>query len=119
MRVLVSWTVEKEVFKIFSSLKLQEVLFTKISEQTHNIIYIKRPYIKIKLRIFSSSLRIVARYFPEEDLLILLFVLKKTDKNFWENIYWDKDTELRVIQRNERINSDIKKSNYKLYPSWK
>jgi len=82
MKVLVSATVEKEVYKIFSSHKLQELLFLKISEQKHNIIYIKRPYLKIKMKIFSSSLRIIARYFYEKDLLVIIFVLKKTDKNF-------------------------------------
>ena len=112
MKILICDIVQKELTKIFSSAKAQELFLDKLKLTSPEAIYLKRPYVKIKVRLFSSSLRIIANYSKRHNILVLLFVFKKSDKTFGDNVFWNKAYEQKIIKRNENINVEIKSKSY-------
>lgn len=82
MRILVSDTLKKDIEKLFHSENILSIFLAKISKVNPEKIYLKRPYVKIKITIFSYTLRVIARYIPENSLLIPLFILEKKNKRF-------------------------------------
>lgn len=115
MKILVSYTTEKELNKIINSDNAKIVFFNKLKNINPELIYLKRPYVKIKVSLFNIAFRIIWKFKKINWILVLIFVLKKVDKNFWENIIWNKRLENRIDFKLGKINEDIEKWNYKLY----
>jgi len=115
MKILVSNILSKELSKFFQSDKTLNIFLNKLKRQKPELIYLKRPYVKIKVSLFDISFRIIAKYDKNNDILVLIFVKNKTNKTFWENIFWNKDLEEKINFRIEKISDDIENNNYKLY----
>ena len=115
MKILVSETLEKDLNKIFNWENAKIIFLNKLKEINPELIYLKRPYVKIKVSLFNISFRIIWKFQIINWILVLIFVLKKIDKTFWENIIWNKTFESKIDIRLLKINQDIEKWSYKLY----
>lgn len=115
MQILLTETLEKDLSKIFSWDNAKIIFLNRLKEINPELIYLKRPYVKIKVSLFSISFRIIWKFQIINWILVLIFVLKKVDKTFWENIIWNKKLESKIDIRLSKINQDIENWNYKLY----
>lgn len=75
----------------------------------------KRLYLKIEVSLFDVSFRIITKYNIKNDILIVIFIQNKTNKNFWENILWDSTLEKKINNRIYKISDDIENNDYKIY----
>jgi hypothetical protein len=78
------------------------------------LIYLKRPFLKVKFNIENISIRLVWKYIENRFLLFPIFIYKKTDKKNWYNIVW-KDIELKVLERIKKIDLDLNNWNFEIY----
>lgn len=53
MKILLSETLEKDLNKIFSWENAKIIFLNKLKEINLELIYLKRPYVKIKVSLFS------------------------------------------------------------------
>jgi len=74
-------------------------------------LYLKRPYIKIKVKLCNKWLRIVARYDEKSDNLLIVLVYNKSDKQYWYNLTWDKVKNL-IILKLRKIEKEIIAGDY-------
>lgn len=115
MKIILPQIVEKELFKILISDKSIESLIKKIKTQDIEKIYLKRPFVKIKVSFFWLVLRIIWEYRKIDWVLVLILIFKKTDKKYWNNLVWSKEIENKIINLLPKIWEDMKNNNYKIY----
>ncbi len=115
MKIIISNIVSKELSIFFKSDKTLNIFLDKLKNQNSKFLYLKRPYIKIKVSLFDISFRIIAKIDKNNQLLVLVFIKNKTNKLFWENIFWNKWLEQKINIRLNKISDDIELWNYKLY----
>jgi len=115
MEVLVTKSIEKELYKILSSQKSIDFFINKLKKKNIENIYIKRPFVKIKVSVFWLALRIIGEYRKVEWRLVLILIVKKADKTYWSNLTWSKEIEHKVISILPKLSQDIKNLHYKIY----
>lgn len=59
MNILVATGVGKELTKLFKSEKVISIFLEKLKHINPELIYLKRPYVKIKVSLFSTTFRII------------------------------------------------------------
>ena len=115
MKILLPKIVEKDLLKLVLSKKSILILMEKIKKQNIEEIYLKRPFVKIKISIFWLTLRIIWEYRKMSWNLVLVLIIKKTNKKYWENLIWSKEIENKVINILPKISDDIKNNKYIIY----
>ena len=115
MKILLTQTVEKELIKTFSSQKSVDFFIKKIKENNQDTIYIQRPFVKIKVGVFWLSLRVVWEYRKVWGQLVIILIIKKSDKRYWNNLLWSKEIKQKVCWTLWKIAKDISLNNYKIY----
>ena len=115
MKIILPKTVEKDLFKILVSDKSIEWIINKIKTQDIEKIYLKRPFVKIKVSFFWLTLRIIWEYKKNNWILVLILIFKKTDKKYWDNLIWSKEIENKIINILPKIWEDMKNNNFKVY----
>ena len=114
MKIIITKTFLKDYEKILNKNKLEKVI-SKIKQKLElDLIYLKRPFLKIKFNIDNISIRLVWKYIENRFLLFPIFIYKKTDKNNWYNIVW-KDIELKILDRMIKLDLDLNNWNFKIY----
>ena len=114
MKIIITKTFLKDYEKILNKNKLEKVI-SKIKQKLElDLIYLKRPFLKIKFNIDNISVRLVWKYIENRFLLFPIFIYKKTDKNNWYNIVW-KEIELKVLDRMIKLDLDLNNWNFKIY----
>jgi len=114
MKIIITKTFLKDYEKI---LKKDNLFFVieKIKQKLSNkLIYLKRPFVKIKFNIKNISIRLVWKYIEDRFLLFPIFIYKKTNKKDWFNITWEK-TENKILDRMKKINLDLEKWDYEVF----
>ncbi len=115
MEILITHCVEKEFKKVLHSQKSVNFFIRKIKQTDIEELYLKRPFVKIKVSIFWLALRVVWEYRKIEWRLVLILILKKSDKHYWYNLTWSKEIEHKVISMLPKISTDLKNLHYKIY----
>lgn len=115
MRILISKTVEKDIYKVFSSQNSINLLVKKVKAINIENIYLKRPFVKIKVSILSINFRIIWEFKKLNWILTLILLFKKSNKKYWTNLVWSDDIEKLVLNKLENIQKDIINWDYKLY----
>ena len=111
MKIVISKTVLKELNSICNDV---DWFVKKIKRGFVGYkIYLKRPYVKIKINLCNKGLRIVARYDDESDFLLIIFVFEKKDKIYGENLIWDTISD-RILIRLRKIEEELRKGDYKI-----
>ena len=114
MKIIITKTFLKDYEKVLNKNKLEKVI-SKIKQKLElDLIYLKRPFLKIKFNIDNISIRLVWKYIENRFLLFPIFIYKKTDKNNWYNIVW-KDIELKILDRMIKLDLDLNNWNFKIY----
>jgi hypothetical protein len=114
MRVFISDTFKKKYKKVVqNNFTLQFFVNKLIDSNQIWKIYLKRPYWKLKLKIWNIHLRGVYRYIEDKIVIIPILLNKKSDKKLWNNIIW-KDFEKEILFEMSKINRDIEKWNYEI-----
>ena len=114
MKVIITKTFEKFLSKYFSNyyIKLQD-LSNELIKSFKNEIYLKRPIIKFKIRLNKLSYRVV--WIIKEDKIVPILIFLKKDKNFWENLIWNKELEILINHYSIKMWIDFKKWNLKYF----
>jgi hypothetical protein len=60
-------------------------------------------------------LRIVWEYRKIDWILVLILILKKTDKKYWNNLVWSKEVEDKIWTLLPKILKNLEDNNYKVY----
>ena len=115
MKILLSKSIEKDFLKIIISKKSLKFLIEKIKKQNIESIYLKRPFVKIKISIFWLTLRIIGEYRKINWILILILIFKKNCKKNWENIFWSKDIDKKIKNTLKKISKDIQNKDFDIY----
>ena len=113
--ILITKSIKKELDWIFTSNKSINLLIKKLKSQEICNIYLKRPFVKIKISIFSNVLRLIWEYRKINWILVLILIFKKSDKKYWDNTIWSKDIENLVINKLSKISQEIKENEYNMY----
>jgi hypothetical protein len=58
-KILITESVQKKLISIFKSQKIIDILIKKIKLVNIEDIYLKRPFVKIKVSIFNDTFRII------------------------------------------------------------
>lgn len=115
MKIILPKTAEKDLFKMLISDKSIEELIEKIKLQNIEKIYLKRPFVKIKVSFFWLTFRIIWEYKKIDWFLVLILFFKKTNKKYWNNLIWSKEIESKIINILPKIWDDLEKNNFKIY----
>ena len=114
MEVKITKTFEKFISKHFSNYFIDlEDFSIELKKSFLSEIYLKRPIMKFKIKINSVSYRVVWLVKNEKIVPILIFL--KKDKNFWENLIWNKELEILINHYSSKIKLDIYNKNYKIF----
>jgi len=114
-KILISETVKNELLSIFKSQKIIDILINKIKNKNIENIYLKRPFVKIKVSIFNDTFRIVWEYRKIKWTLVFILIFKKSNKKYWNNLTWSKEIENLTINMLSKIKEDILNKTYKIY----
>jgi len=114
LKVFISETFKKKYDKIVQNNFSMQYFVNKLidSNQIWKI-YLKRPYWKLKIKIWNIHLRWVYRYIEDKIVIIPVLLNKKSDKKLWNNISW-KDFEKEILSEMSKINIDIENWNYEI-----
>lgn len=115
MKVLISKTVKKDISKIFSSKNSIHLLVKKIKNTNIENIYLKRPFVKIKISFLWINFRIIWEFKKINWILVFILLLKKSNKKYWDNLIWSDDIEKLILNRLESIQKDILNWEYEFY----
>ena len=118
MKILITDSVKSDLLSIIKSENSKKKFLLKIKEKINwnwwKNIFLKRPFIKIKVNFLNITFRIVAENNLENNLVILMLFFKKSDKNFWENLVWNPELEKKIKSRMVQIQSDLLSDRYEL-----
>jgi len=112
MKIILTDSTKKNFLKICNELdllikKIKSVLFKKG-------IYIKRPYLKIKINLCNKALRLVWKYEKDIWIFLLIVILEKKNKNLWENIRWDTINKT-ILLNMQKIEKELNDWKYKVF----
>ncbi len=114
MKIIITKTFLKDYKKICKNLDIE--IFTKniLSIQNLEKMYLKRPILKLKIKISNIHIRLACKYIEDRLLLFPILIYKKSDKNYWNNLVWENVEEI-INQQLIKIESDLQKWNYNVY----
>lgn len=98
MNIIVTASFEKHRKKFWSKSQvrvslLKDILLQDISQ---GLLYIHRPYIKVKFRYHQKSCRLLVAYNEDKNILLPLFLTDKNDTLYWYNMVWNKQLEQKI-----------------------
>lgn len=114
MKIIITKTFLKDYEKVLHNNKIEKIIVKVKQKLEKDLIYLKRPFIKIKFNINNISIRLVWKYIDVRLLLFPIFIYKKWDKKNWYNIIWE-DIELKILERMKKIDLDLNIWNFKIY----
>lgn len=118
MKILITDSVNLDLLSIIKSEKNKKKFLLKIREKINlnwwKNIFLKRPFIKIKVNFLNISFRIIAENNIENNFVVLMLFFKKSDKNFWENLVWSDELEKKIKNQMIKIQSDLLFDKYEL-----
>lgn len=113
MKIIIANCVERDLNKLLSKVEFF-ILLKKLKKTNVEGIYLKRPFVKIKISILKKVIRLIAEFKKEKWVLVLNLIFLKADKTFWENITWNKVEEKLLLQLT-KIDNDLRNLNFKIY----
>jgi len=114
MKIIITEKFSKDFVKIFKTDSLVNNFCNFLEDKLYNIIDLKFPYSKIKLKFLWINIRLII-YIWNQDFLIPIFIIKKVDKKYWMNLVLNKDI-INILEKNLEITFDnIKNNKYKIH----
>ena len=87
MKIIVSSYFERIFQKLCKKIDLKE-LSNQIKIDSKWIIYLKYPFVKVKLKLNSKAYRLIIYYKPDKEIIVCVNVFEKKDKKYWDNLNW-------------------------------
>lgn len=114
------------ITKTFKNIFLKEFNFNSIlldfikilSEKNHNLIDLKYPYKKFKYNMWNLTIRGII-FCWIENILIPLFIVKKSDKKYWNNLILNWNIEKILEDRLIKTKIDLEDNNFEKYETLK
>ena len=114
MKVIITKTFEKFLNKHFSNYFIDlAYLSQELKKSFKDEIYLKRPIMKFKLKINKLSYRLV--WLVKNNKIVPILIFLKKDKNFWENIIWNKELEILINHYSSKMQVDFENGEIKEY----
>ena len=113
MNIIVTKTFEKEFYKIFNKKIELSSFCNKI--KIWKFINLKIPYQKYKFSISWISIRWIIVIHNDKINIIPIFVIKKSDKTYWDNLILNKEIDNILNLKYDKAISDIRDNNYTSY----
>jgi len=116
MKIIITKTFLKDYKKVCKNINIE--VFTKniFSIQNLEAMYLKRPILKLRIKVSNIHIRLACKYIEDRFLLFPILIYKKSDKNYWENLIWNNIEEV-IQQQLIKIDSDLQSWNYTTYSS--
>ena len=112
MKVIITKTFEKFLSKHFSNYFIDlEDFSQELKKSFKGEIYLKRPILKFKIKLNKLSYRVV--WLVKEEKIVPILIFLKKDKNFWENLIWNKELEILINHYSTKMWIDFKEWNIK------
>ncbi len=109
MKIVITNTFKKDFLKIFLHEKMINIFINKLKES--NLIYLNSNIFKFKFHIRTLSVRWILLV-NINDKYIPILIVKKSDKQFWQNLVFDKKLENKLLTIIPKIENDILENNF-------
>ncbi len=87
MKYIITKFFEKQFYKNVLDLTIEQFI-SKIDINSKNFIWLKKPFIKVKIKSKNKSYRLILSFDSNEIIILFINIFDKKDKKYWENINW-------------------------------
>ena len=88
MKYIITKFFEKQFNKNVLDLNIEEFI-SKIDTNSKNFIWLKNPFVKLKINSKNKTYRVIISYNSVDIIILFINIFDKKDKKYWENINWN------------------------------
>ena len=89
MQIIITNTFKNDFLSIFKFQQLFDKFLVVIKNKAHKLIDLKYPYKKFKCDIWNITVRWIV--FISNENIIPIYIVKKSNKQYWENLILNKE----------------------------